>query len=207
MEEGRLIYDDTFVSQEELLHTMATNGNYPSSNTTIKNNEKKQGKGFLCFSCWGKDRPPSSLIPEDISSVHIGNNEKDSLEKIENQPLLKDQPCAITESEIDNIKRCDTPCDNEANDYEICNPNASIQSPPENDKVELGNSETQGYSINSITVTNTTSPSHMSLSQAPTNTISSQLSSHRYPSTGLSSPPPPLKCAFLVRYDNRLSSS
>ena len=119
--------------------------------------------------------------------------------------MLKDQPCAITESEVDNIKRCDNPCDNEANEYEICDPNASIKSPPDNDKVELGNSENQGYSINSITVTNTTtSPSHMSLSQAPTNTISSQLSSHRYPSTGLSSPPPPLKCAFLVRYDDRI---
>ena len=81
MEEGRLIYDDTLVGQEELLDAMATNGNYPSSNTTIKNNEKKQGKGFLCFSCWGKDRPPSSLIPDDISSVHVGNNEKDSLER------------------------------------------------------------------------------------------------------------------------------
>ena len=178
---------------------MATNANYQSS-TNIKNNDKKQAKGFLCFSCWGKDRPPSSLIPDEISSIHNGNNDKDSQEKIKNQPFLKDQPCDITNSNVDNIKRCHTPCDNDANDYEECDPNRTMLSPPDNEKVEHGNSETQGHSIDSITVTNTTSPSHMSLSQAPTNTISSQLSSHRYPSTGLSSPPPPIKSAFLVRY-------
>lgn len=177
---------------------MASNANYQST-ATIKANEKKQGKGFLCFSCLGKDRPPSSLIPDEISSILNGTNGKNGLQQIENQPLSKDQPCAITNFEVDNIKKCDRPCDNNVDEYEDFDPNTSCKSPPQNDKVELGNSETQGYSINSITVTNTTSPSHMSLSQAPTNTISSQLSSHRYPSTGLSSPPPPLKCAFLVR--------
>ena len=134
---------------------MATNGNYQSS-TNIKNNDKKQGKGFLCFSCWGKDRPPSSLIPDEISSIHNGNNDKGSLEKIENQPLLKNQPCDNTNSNFDNIKPCHTPCDNDANDYEECDPNQTMLSPPDNEKVEHGNSETQGYSIDSITVTNTT---------------------------------------------------
>ena len=176
---------------------MATN--LPHNSSTMKSHEKKQGKGFLCFSCLGKGRPPSSLIPEEISSVHNGNDKG----SVFHLPNTTDQACTITHSGVNGVKEDESPCDNKVLNgneedktiEEICH------NQPSNDNIELQSaiSENQGHSINSITVTNTTSPSHMSLSQAPTNTISSQLSAHRFPSTGLSSPPPPLKCAFLVR--------
>jgi len=178
---------------------MDTHSNDHQGSSTIKANEKKQSNGFLCFSCLGKGRPPSSLIPEEISSVHNGND-KDS---VHHQPTSNDQPCTISQSGV-NIKNDKSPCDNKLlNGQEDNETNEEIcQKQANNENIELQSaiSENPGCSINSITVTNTTSPSHMSLSQAPTNTISSQLSAHRFPSTGLSSPPPPLKCAFLVRY-------
>ena len=179
---------------------MDTNYNNHHESSTLKANEKKQSNGFLCFSCLGKGRPPSSLIPEEISSVHNGNDK----ESVHHQPSSKEQQCTITQSGEGDIKNNKNPCDdnvlnghadNETNE-EVCQNEANY----ENVELQSAISENPGCSINSITVTNTTSPSHMSLSQAPTNTISSQLSAHRFPSTGLSSPPPPLKCAFLVRY-------
>ena len=178
---------------------MDTNSSNHQGSSALKANEKKQNNGFFCFSCLGKGRPPSSLIPEEISSVHNSNGKG----TVQPQPTFNDQPCTITPSVEGKIKKDESPCDikvlnghtdNETNE-EIC----QTQANNENGEHQSSISENPGCSINSITVTNTTSPSHMSLSQAPTNTISSQLSAHRFPSTGLSSPPPPLKCAFLVR--------
>ena len=174
-----------------------------NSNHQITSMRRREKNGFFCFSCLGKGRPISSLIPEEISSV-LNGNDQDSVYQNEHKPASKDkQPCNITGNPDDNSIHNDNQCDKHTEDEEDDNPTYEIcQISPNHENIELQsrNSENPGCSINSITVTNTTSPSHMSLSQAPTNTISSQLSSHRFPSTGISSPPPPLKCAFLVRY-------
>lgn len=178
---------------------MATN--LPQNSSTMKLHEKKQGKGFLCFSCLGKGRPPSSLIPEEISSL-LNDKDKDSVYNKEDETTWKDKKSnKLSDIQGNKNKSYEINNSNNLNGhdgehiYEVCD-NPSNNAPEECRSISV---ENQGHSPPSVVATNTTSPSHMSLSQAPTNTISSQLSSHRFPSTGLSSPPPPLKCAFLVR--------
>ena len=178
---------------------MAKNLNQ-GSNSLITASDKKQSNGFLCFSCLGKGRPPSSLIPDELSLIH-NINEKDNEHCTEHQETSDVLSPYGKDSENDNNKHGKIPDNNEANENDNNIINQLDPTPLNNENVELDltNSEKHGDPATPVTATNTTSPSHLSLSQAPTNTISSQLSSHRFPSTGLSSPPPPLKCGFLVR--------
>ena len=170
----------------------------PQSNSLAKARDKKQSNGFLCFSCIGKDRPPSSLIPDEISLV-LNLNEKENEHHCTKHHQSSEEPTSGgKQSEPESHERNKIQENKDDNDVT----NQSCPIPPMIGNVDHDSttfSEKHGDSATPVTTTNTTSTSHFSLSQAPTNTISSQLSSHRFPSTGLSSPPPPLKCGFLVR--------
>ena len=179
---------------------MARNLNQ-QGNPLAKARDKKQGNGFLCFSCLGKGRPPSSLIPDEISLI-LSINEKDKEHCTKHHPKPSEEhTLGGKQPERDGYERSKILGNDQENKDDVNVSNPVCPSPLVIGNVEHDStiSEKHGGSATPVTTTNTTSTSHFSLSQAPTNTISSQLSSHRFPSTGLSSPPPPLKCGFLVR--------